>query len=106
MSDDPIPTVNARHEIGLVAAARLVAIFWCGLVPIVFPAWLIVQAEIARQNTVQDVGTKREYISRSEFDERMRLLDERARVSAELLREIREEQRAQREILMRATQRR
>lgn len=98
---DTVHQVQTKHDIGLVTGARLVAIFWAGLIPVVLPAWIIIRAEIASQNTLQDTITRRDYITRSEFDERMRLLDERARVAADTLREIREEQKAQREILER-----
>lgn len=103
-TDGAIQQVQTRHDIGLVTASRLVAIFWAGLLPIVFPAWLIIRAEIASQNAIQDTYARREFVGRAEFDERMRLLDERARVSADILREIREEQKTQRELLERVNQ--
>ena len=93
------PTVNARHDIGLVAAARLVAIFWAGLVPIVFPAWLVIRAEMRDQNIEQDRHTAVEFVRRAEFEERMKLLDERAKALAEVLNEIRVEQKDQRVML-------
>lgn len=108
MADDEtgVPTVNARHDIGLVAAARLVAIFWAGLIPIVLPAWLVIQAEIRQENSVQDGVVRREYVSRSEFEERMRLLDERAQTNSQTLKEIRDELKSQREMLERLAQKR
>ena len=105
MDPEKITTVNTRHDIGLVSAARLVAVFWAGLVPVVVPVWLIVKAEMVTQNLEQDKAISRSYVSRAEFDERMRLLDERARVNTDVLREIREEQRGQRTMLEQISQR-
>ena len=98
------PTVNTRHDIGLVAAARLVAIFWAGLIPIVFPAWMVIRAEMRDQNIEQDRHTAVEFVRRAEFEERMKLLDERARALTETLNEIRGELKDQRTLLQQIVQ--
>jgi PHD/YefM family antitoxin component YafN of YafNO toxin-antitoxin module len=52
---------------------------------------------MSSMNTEQDKGIARVYVSRSEFEERMRLLDERAQRNTDTLKEIRDELRRQRE---------
>jgi len=91
--------VITRHEIGLITAARLVAIFWAGLVPLAIPAWIIIKAETAAQINALEKSTASAYISRQEFEDRMKLLDERSQRNTEILNEIRAEQKIQREML-------
>jgi hypothetical protein len=86
--------ITTKHEIGLITAARLVAIFWAGLVPVVFPAWLIIQAEMRSLNVEQDKEISRIYVTRSEFEDRMKLLDERAQRNSEMLKDIHEDMKA------------
>jgi hypothetical protein len=105
MSSEIITTVNTKHDIGLVTAARLIAIFWAGLVPVVLPAWLILHSEMVSLNAEQDKMINRAYVTRVEFEDRMRLLDERAQRNTETLKEIRDEIKAQREAMDRFIQR-
>ena len=102
MSEESV-TVTSRHDIGLMTAARLIAVAWAGLLPLIIPCWLIIKAEIAQANEAQDHALQHAYVSRGEFEERMRLLDERSQANTETLREIRQEQRALRELLERKT---
>ena len=67
--EDPMRFITTSHEIGLVTAARLVAIFWAGLLPVIFPAWIIVKAEIATQNREQDDRASLRFVTRAEFEE-------------------------------------
>jgi len=92
-------SVTTRHEIGLVTAARLVAIFWAGLVPLVIPAWIIIKGETASQISDAEKAIQTVYVTRQEFEDRMKLLDERAQRNTEILNEIRAEQKIQREML-------
>jgi hypothetical protein len=62
-----VPRVETSHDIGMLTAAKLVAICWAGLVPVVFPAWLIVQGEIRYQNQVQEKEMAQKYVSREEY---------------------------------------
>lgn len=62
-----IPMVSTSHDIGMITAAKLVGICWAGLLPIVFPAWLIVQGEIRYQNHIQDSEISQTYVSKAEF---------------------------------------
>jgi hypothetical protein len=67
MKGDCVPQkVETTHEIGLITAMKLVAIFWAGAVPIVFPAWLIVKAEITESNRQQDEKIASRYVSKQE----------------------------------------
>jgi hypothetical protein len=58
--------IETTHEIGLITALKLVAIFWAGAIPIVFPAWLIVKAEITESNRLQDEKIAAHYVSKQE----------------------------------------
>ena len=101
---ETIRTVNTRHDIGLVASARLIAILWAGTIPIVVPAWLIIKSEMVAMNTAQDQSISLHYVSRGEFEDRMKLLDERAQRNTDTLKEIRDEQKEQRNMLEQISQ--
>jgi hypothetical protein len=94
--DGPVIT---KHDIGLVTASRLVAIFWAGIIPLAIPAWIIIRADTAAQIVAQDKVTASIYVSHQEFEDRMKLLDERAQRNTETLNEIRADQKIQREML-------
>ncbi len=66
--DEPRHKVEATHEIGLVTALKMVAIFWSGTLPIVLPAWLIIKAEITESNRAQDDKFAARYITRDELN--------------------------------------
>jgi cell division protein FtsB len=64
-----VQKVTTSHDIGLITAAKLVGICWAGLVPIVFPAWLIVKGEIRYQNELQDKEIASRYVAHAEYQE-------------------------------------
>jgi cell division protein FtsB len=68
-NNNGVPRIEASHDIGMVTAAKLVAIAWAGMVPIVFPAWLIVQGEIRYQNQIQEKEIAQKYVTREEYQE-------------------------------------
>jgi cell division protein FtsB len=68
-TDEGIPRIQASHDIGIVTAAKLIGIAWAGLVPLVFPAWIIVQGEIRYQNNTQDREISQKYVTKDEYME-------------------------------------
>ena len=62
-----VPKVETSHDIGILTAAKLVGICWAGLIPVLLPAWLIIQGEIRYQNHVQDNEISSTYVSKAEF---------------------------------------
>ncbi len=66
--NEPRHKVEATHEIGLVTALKMIAIFWSGTLPIVLPAWLIIKAEITEANRTQDEKFATRYITRDELN--------------------------------------
>jgi hypothetical protein len=64
-----IQKVRTSHDIGLITAAKLVGICWAGLLPVLLPAWLIIQGEIRYQNHVQDGEIAAAYVTRAEYND-------------------------------------
>jgi hypothetical protein len=77
VNGDEIPMVRTTHEIGLVTAAKLVAICWAGIVPIVFPAWLIVKAEITAEIQAHADRAAEKYFTIKDHDAFKGALDDR-----------------------------
>lgn len=64
-----IQKVRTSHDIGIITAAKLVGICWAGLLPVLFPAWLIIQGEIRYQNHTQDGEIATTYVTRAEYND-------------------------------------
>jgi cell division protein FtsB len=69
VSGEQVHKVQTSHDIGLLTAAKLVGICWAGLMPIVFPAWLIIKGEIRQENHIQDVEIAANYVTRAEYND-------------------------------------
>lgn len=92
-------------DFGVFSFLERTSHLWLGALPLILVSAFAINAQIRQSQTEQDAAIFARYLTRPEFEERAKALegraDERYRATEERLKEIREEQKAQREILLR-----
>lgn len=94
---------DEKKDYGVFSFLHQTQNLWLGLLPVLIVTGFLIRAEIREANSAQDANYQRVFIAREEFEARMKQFelraDERTASVTEKLKEIRDEQKSQRDLI-------